>query len=315
MFANGQGTEAPMGCPYYILDVFTQIPFAGNQLAAVRDCEHLSSAQMQAIAREFNFSETIFILPPVDPVNSARLRIFTPVAEIPFAGHPTIGGAILIAQMDAAEMLGQRELLIALELGAGLVTCEVRKVKDRTIRAVFDAPVLPRLLAAPEVAVAAAALGLTPEEIGFDAHRPSVYSAGTAFAFVPVRSREAVSRSRPVPERWDRLVGPQQCIGAFVYCKNDRDEAAHVHARMFAPHYGVPEDAATGSAAAAFGGVCLDSEKPGDGEHQVIIEQGVEMGRPSEIVLTITVRGGALERVSVGGSAVVVASGTLNIRV
>ena len=302
-----------MELPYYILDVFTETRFAGNQLAVVRDCERLSGEQMQAIAREFNFSETIYILPPRDPVNSARLRIFTPAAEVPFAGHPTIGGAVLIAQMDAADMLGQQELQIALELGVGLVPCGVRKPKGRAVRAVFEAPQLPQKIAEVDAAEAARALGLAGTDIGFGAHAPSVYSAGLPFVFVPLASQEAIGRAKPKMEAWDGLVAPQQCIGAFVYCEHAGSDTAHVHARMFAPGYGVPEDPATGSAAAAFAGVCLEFERPGEGEHQIIIEQGVEMGRRSEIALTMTVRNGALAGVSVGGAAVIVASGMLTV--
>lgn len=302
-----------MDCQYYILDVFTEARFAGNQLAVVRDCDALSAQQMQAVAREFNFSETAFVLAPRDPVNTARVRIFTPTAELSFAGHPTIGVAILIAQTDGADMLGDRDLQIALELGIGLVPCSVRRPRGRATRAVFEAPQPPQAIGSVAAGDAARALGLSSTDIGFAAHVPTVYSAGSPFAFVPVASQDALSRAAPRLDAWDRLVGPLGCIGAFVYCEHAGSETAHVRARMFAPNYGVPEDPATGSAAAAFAGVCLAYEQPGEGDHEIIIEQGVEMGRRSEIALTMTVHDGALASVRVGGSAIVFASGILSL--
>ncbi len=303
-----------MGYPYYILDVFTEAPFSGNQLAVVRDCDGLSADQMQSIAREFNFSETVFVLRPADPVNSARLRIFTPAAEVPFAGHPTIGAAVLIAQVDAAQMLGQRELVIALELGIGLVTCEVRKPKARATRAEFNLPKLPQLLkGTPSVGDLARALNLAADDIGFDGHVPSHFSAGFGFVFVPVASLEAIGRAKINADTWDSVFSHPDGRACYLYTREVAGEHSHVHTRMFSPSFGINEDPATGSAAAAFAGVCMQFEKPGDGVHQIVIEQGIEMGRPSEIVLTLSVRDQALESASIGGSAVVFAHGNLDI--
>lgn len=302
-----------MGCQFFIMDVFCERPFAGNPLAVVRDCTHLDAIQMQSIAREFNFSETVFVLPPRDPVNSAQVRIFTPSQEIPFAGHPTIGTAVLIAQQDAPEMLSERELIIVLEEEVGLLQCSVRKRKDRAVRAVFTVPGLPEKRDAPSAEAAANALGLDISDIGFDEHEVSVFSAGNSFVYVPVGSRNIAERASPRPDSWGSLMSGSGAIGAFVYTKDCTLDGAHVHARMFAPDYGVPEDPATGSAAAGFAGVCLDYEKPGDGEHQIIIEQGIEMNRPSEIALTMKVVNDQLNSVTVGGSAVLVGGGTLEI--
>jgi trans-2,3-dihydro-3-hydroxyanthranilate isomerase len=301
-------------CPFHILDVFTATPLAGNQLAVVRDCDHLTGEQMQAIAAEFNFPETIFVLQPRDPVNTARLRIFTPKIELPFAGHPTVGGAVLIAIEDAADMLGSHELSIVLEEEVGLIQCGVRRPKWQAARAVFELPRLPEKLdGAPDVALLAKALSLDEADIGFDNHAPSHYSAGVGFVFVPVGSREALNRARPNLDAWDSVFAHPQGRSCYLYTREVVREENHVHARMFAPASGIPEDPATGSAAAAFAGVCLEFEQPADGDHQIVIEQGFAMGRPSEIVLTMHVRGGAFETVSIGGAAVLVASGTLKL--
>jgi len=302
-----------MACRFSIVDVFTEQAFAGNPLAVVRDCDHLNPDQMQAIAREFNLSETAFVLAPRDRVNSARLRIFTPRTELMFAGHPTIGSAVLIAMEDAPDMIGREGVSIVLEEGIGPVRCEVRRPRGRAVRAVFEAPAAPVRKGDLDPAACAAALGLEPGEIGFDGHRPVVYDAGVSFAFVPLASLEAAARAAPGPAFHDAITACAGASGCFVYTRETAGDAAHVHARMFAPDIGVPEDPATGSAAAAFAGVCMEFERPDDGEHQILIEQGMEMGRPSEMALTMTVQGGALSSVSIGGAAVVAASGTLRL--
>lgn len=302
-----------MRLKYFLLDVFTEQRFAGNPLAVVRDADRLDVAQMQAIAHEFNLSETVFLLTPRDPVNTARARIFTPVQELPFAGHPTIGAAVLIGECDASEFLSKQELLVVLEEQAGIVKCTVRRPRGKAARAEFAAPRLPERLGEAEAGKVAAALGLAVEEIGFDAHRPTIYSAGVGFTFVPVASREAIARARPAMEHWDAAIGPAGHAAAYLYTRETVDEACHVHARMFSPAMGIAEDPATGSAAAAFAGVAMEFEQPGDGEHMLVIEQGVEMGRPSRIILGMDVHGGVLTGVTIGGAAVIVARGELDV--
>jgi len=183
-----------MRLPFFTLDVFTDRRLAGNPLAVVRNAEALSAEQMQAIAREFNLSETVFLLPPRNPVNSARARIFTPQKEVPFAGHPIVGTAVLLAEIEAPEILAKQEMLIVIELAIGLVSCTVRRGSKRVTRAQFAIPKLPEKLGEVEESVAAAALGLLTEDMGFDEHRPTIYSAGFAFTFVPVRSRASRQR-------------------------------------------------------------------------------------------------------------------------
>jgi trans-2,3-dihydro-3-hydroxyanthranilate isomerase len=296
---------------FHTLDVFTDTPFAGNPLAVVMDCEGLSEQRMQAIAREFNLSETVFVLEPLDPVNTARLRIFTPTRELPFAGHPTIGAAVLIAQLRAPEMLGGQGLGLAIEEPVGLIACTVRRQKGRAAQASFSLPHLPECLGeGPDVDAVAAALGLDAADIGFAAHRASVWSAGNPFTFVPVASLQAIGRACPDPALFPAtFAGPRPA--AFLYTQEVAREGSHVHARMFAPGLGIGEDPATGSAAAAFAGVAALFEQPEDGNHLVVIEQGFEMGRPSIIHLRLQIESGTLASASVGGMAVMVSQGII----
>lgn len=298
---------------FYTLDVFTQERFSGNPLAVVGDADDLDVAQMQAIAREFNLSETVFLQSPRDPVNTARARIFTPTRELPFAGHPTIGTAVLIGQLQAGDMIRGRDIDIVLEETVGPVRCTVRS-RENVVRAQFDLPKLPqRLGPAADDAALACALSLRPEDIGFRGHRPSMWSAGVGFTFIPLASRDAVTRARPDMSVWDDVIGPVDHPAAFVYCGETIAEGRHVHARMFAPSLGIAEDPATGGAVAAFAGVCMEYEQPGDGEHQIIVEQGFAMGRPSLINLNLQVEAGQLVSASIGGAAVMVMEGFIDL--
>jgi trans-2,3-dihydro-3-hydroxyanthranilate isomerase len=296
---------------FHTLDVFTTRPLAGNPLAVVLDAEDLDTARMQAIAREFNLSETVFVLPPRDPVNTARIRIFTPAAELPFAGHPTVGAAALIAELRAEELLKSGQVGVVLEEEVGDVSCSVWRAGDKSLRASFELPQAPRPAGqAPPVETLAAALSLAPEEIGFDRHRPSAWSAGTPFLFAPIATRRAIERARPSLELWDAL-GPPDLQKVFLYTKETTREGHHIHARMFAPTLGVPEDPATGSAVAAFAGPAIEAERPEDGDHAIYVEQGEEMGRASLICLQMRIEAGALARASISGAVARVADGLL----
>lgn len=295
---------------FVTLDVFTAQAHAGNPLAVVLDSEGLDSAAMQAIAREFNLSETVFVAPPLEAKHRAALRIFTPGRELPFAGHPTVGTAVLLALRDGAA--GKGSDLLMLEEKVGLVPCAVAVTGERAGHAVFT---LPRLPAEVELAASAAllarALGLEAGEIGFDRHVPSVFSAGVGFSFVPVATLAAMARLQPDLSQWSQAVKPADHPNAFVYCRQTTEGGHHFHARMFAPGMGISEDPATGSAVAAFAGAIMRFEQPGDGEHRFVIEQGYEMGRPSQISLELTVADGALVSARIGGSAVVISEGVL----
>ncbi len=289
------------------LDVFTARRFAGNPLAVVLDAAGLDAGAMQAIAREFNFPETVFVLPPRDAAHRALLRIFTPAAEMPFAGHPTVGTAVLLARLDGG---GERELM--LEEGIGPVRCRTTMADADRGRAAFDLPRLPAEAGpAPAAAPIAAALGLDPGDIGFGGFLPAAWSAGNPLCFVPVGSRAAIARARPDLGRFDQTFAIGGRALAYLFCGEASEPGHDFHARMFAPGLGIAEDPATGSAAAAFAGLLATQGRYRDGDHAVTIEQGYEMGRPSLMELSFTLRGGALGAASVGGGAVVVTEGMI----
>ncbi len=293
---------------YHILDVFTATPLTGNPLAVVLDSDGLDGAAMQRIAREFNLSETVFVSEPHDPVNAARIRIFTPATELPFAGHPTVGTAVLLAKLQAPDLLAGQDVGLVLEETIGPVTCSVRHRRGEAAHASFDVPRLPEPAGAPPSTAALAALtGLEPQAIGFARHEPARLSAGVAFTFVPLASLAALAR---VVLRGGED-GPRQ---AFYFYAPDGSGRPHAfRARMMATGLGVREDPATGAAAAAFAGALLKGEQLRDGDHDCTLEQGVEMGRPSLLGLSFSVEAGRLARIAVGGSAVLVAEGVLHL--
>ena len=293
---------------FVTLDVFTDTRFAGNPLAVVLEPEGLDTTAMQTIAREFNLSETVFVQPPADKANRAKIRIFTPVSELPFAGHPTVGTAVLLGRLDG----GTNPRDFVLELNIGLVPCKVTPNAADGGRAVFDLPRLPQDIGAPaDDAAIAAALGLETGDIGFDDLRPARWSAGAPYSMVPVRGLDAIKRCRVNPAAWDKAFGFDAHAAAYMFCRETVTAGYAFHTRMFAPHQGVPEDPATGSAAAAFAGYLAAHGGYRDGEHLVRIEQGFEMGRPSLIDLTLRIGSGALTGASIGGGAVVVLEGTI----
>jgi trans-2,3-dihydro-3-hydroxyanthranilate isomerase len=302
-----------MPYPYVILDVFTEHPLAGNPLAVVFDADGLADARMQAVAGEFNLSETVFVSAPRNHVHSARIRIFTPGRELPFAGHPTVGAAVALARRNDAGDATRQEQMIILEEEVGPVRCGVFIKGDRSGHAIFDSPKVPEAVASDlDGEAIASALGLIPAEVGFENHQPSAFTAGLAFTFVPVRDLAVIAKVWPSLENWTAAFGSAD-RGVYVYCRQTENSANDVHARMFAPSFGFSEDPATGSAAAAFAGVVQRFDQPPFGSHRLVIEQGMEMGRPSQIVLELDVGNGSIEAVRVGGDAVVVAEGTLHI--
>jgi trans-2,3-dihydro-3-hydroxyanthranilate isomerase len=288
------------------LDVFTGNRFAGNPLAVVLDAEGLDAAAMQTIAREFGHPETVFTLPSTQPGTRARLRIFTPARELPFAGHPTVGTAVLLGLHDGG-LAGQ---VMVLEEAIGPVRCVIERAGTDTAFACFTAPPAPTEAGtAPDDAKITAALNIAPSDVGFARYRPSRWSAGNAFTFVPVTGLAAIRRCRPDPAAFEAAFGAAGM--AYVFCAETEVPGRQFHARMFSPGSGIPEDPATGSAAAALPGVIARYALPGDGTHTMLIEQGYEMGRPSLIELTMAIAAGTLGAVSIGGEAVVVTSGSI----
>ena len=293
---------------FVTLDVFTSRRFAGNPLAVVLEAEGLSGDAMQTIAREFNLSETVFVLPPENAAHRAKLRIFTPGAELPFAGHPTVGTAVLLGRIDAKG--GSKDMV--LEESVGPVRCRVEPAEVDSGRASFDLPRLPEHRGEAGDAVdIAAALTLEPDDLGCEDFEPGKWAAGVPFAMIPVRGLDAIGRSRSNLAVWDTAFGTPRPTGPFLFCRETVEAGHAFHARMFAPHMGITEDPATGSAAAAFAGLIAQHENLADGSHEFTIEQGYEMGRPSQIRLTLTIQRGALAGATIGGDAVVVSEGTI----
>lgn len=299
---------------YSIYDVFTAERYSGNQLAVVYDAEGLADEDMQAIAIEFNLSETIFLFAPDHPSHSARVRIFTPGGELPFAGHPTVGGAIALAQrqhgreasMDMVTVLGET---------IGPVRCAVKLKKDAAGFAEFD---LPRLSEAVPETIArdklADALGISSAEIGFENHVPMIFTAGVPFAMVPVRNLSVAGAVEFDPRIWRSFAPLVQGlpVSAYVYTRSGVRHDCDFHVRMLTSDLGMMEDPATGSAAAAFSGVVRHFDAPGEGAHVFVIEQGVEMGRPSYIRLSMEINpAGEITTARIGGQAVLVAEGRL----
>ncbi|MGC1776909.1 MAG: PhzF family phenazine biosynthesis protein [Xanthobacteraceae bacterium] len=294
-----------MKLPFVTLDVFTTTRFAGNPLAVVFDADGVEPARMQAVAREFNFPETVFVLRPTATGATARARIFTPAIEMPFAGHPTVGTAVALA----LRRNGGSDIVLEEKIGS--LKCRVKIETEDRGRASFFIPALPSEAGSPASRDAlAAALGIDASDIGFDGHAPSGWSAGIPFTFVPLRDLDSVRRASINDGQWNAVFGK---TGAYVFCKQTENPGNNFHARMFAPAFGIREDPATGSATAAFSGLCARALRLADGEHRFVIEQGFEMGRPSLIELGITMRSGALASASVGGPAVIVTEGEIHI--
>jgi trans-2,3-dihydro-3-hydroxyanthranilate isomerase len=301
-----------MRLAYHTLDVFTDTRFAGNPLAVVLGADGLDGKSMQAIAREFNLPETVFVLEPQNRAHTARVRIFTPGRELPFAGHPTVGTAVLLGELRTPLGDGPGDALVVLEQAIGIVRVGVRRHRGAASFAEFDAPKLPEDQGTPPPADRlAAALGLIPAEVGFENHRPTRYSAGNPFLFVPVASLEAMAKAHVSAVHWDDAT--QGDIGVFLYCRQTLHTTSAFHARMFAPHSGIAEDPATGSAAAAFAGVVHRFDELPDGAHRRVIEQGYEMGRPSLMELSMDVDRGRLQVVRIGGHAVRVTEGAIEV--
>jgi trans-2,3-dihydro-3-hydroxyanthranilate isomerase len=297
---------------YAILDVFTDVPLSGNPLAVLPEAAGLEALQMQAIAAEFNLSETVFVLPAENPIHTAAIRIFTPREEIPFAGHPTVGTAVYLGLERLKGGVGLAESVVIIEEKVGPVRCGV-SIGGHGGHAVFDAPKVPeQLQPAGDPEAMAAALGLMPQEIGFENHVPSVFTAGLPFTLVPVRDLEAIGKAAPNLATWESAFGGA-APSVFLYTRSTVGVGRQFHARMFAPTFGIMEDPATGSAVAAFGGAIKRFDAHSAGSHRFIVEQGFEMGRPSLITLEIDIEGGAIVAERIGGHAVVVAEGTLQI--
>jgi len=296
---------------YVVADVFTQQPYGGNQLAVVLDSEGLTTAQMLAITREFNFSESTFVLPPDDPTHTARVRIFTTAREVPFAGHPNVGTAFVLARMG--ELFGRRigDSVLFQEL-AGVVPVSIQTELGVVMGATLTAPEPLRLGEAFDVAAIAACLRLDPVDLLLDHHAPREASVGLPFVMVELTDVEALARIRLDVEASCALLEKHAACGLHVYARVASATNARLRARNFCPQLGAPEDAATGSANAALAGLLASLDPAIDGQFHFEVTQGVEMGRPSQLQLAARKAGGVITA-KVGGACVSVMHGVLDI--
>ena len=295
--------------PFYTTDVFTRERFGGNQLAVFPDAEGIPDEAMPRIAREFNLSETTFVLPPGNPAHTRRVRIFTPAAELPFAGHPTVGTAMVLASTGAIPLTGA-ETRIVFEEGVGPVPVTIRAPNGKPEFAQLSVAKLPEFgPPPPPVELLARCLGLETADVLTGEMFPEAASCGVPFLFVPVRNRDALARAVPRVDEFERVLRKYWTAEVFVFCNEPELQGSHYRARMFAPFLGVAEDPATGSACAAFAGYLGKRDSRADGTLRWIVEQGFEMGRPSLLDVEADKRDGAVTAVRVGGSAVMVTRG------
>lgn len=292
---------------YEIFDVFSDTVLSGNPVAIVHETDGLSDQQMQAIAREFNLSETVFVKPPKDPKHMAHLRIFKPDGEMAFAGHPTIGAAVSLALKNDY----RNDALIILEEEVGIIRAVVDQ-KEKVAFAEFDLPKLPEQLPLDTPReVFAAAFGLESKEIGFENHVPSLWTAGVPFFFVPLHNLKTVASALPDPvyiaENFDKL--NVKTPSFYLYSRETQLFQSSFHVRMFRPDGW--EDAATGSAASAFCGVVQHFDHPLDGKKNIWLEQGMEMNRVSKLRLEWYVENRKLVSARIGGNAVKFAEGRI----
>jgi trans-2,3-dihydro-3-hydroxyanthranilate isomerase len=289
---------------YVLLDVFTRERLKGNPLAVVLKADGLLDDQMQAIAAEFNLSETVFISKPQWERHAASIRIFTPRVELPFAGHPTVGAAVVLG-------LQSRSTAIRLEEQVGVITCIMERIDKDTGHARFALPRLPEEIGkAPGNAAIATALGLDLEDIGCGQYQAAAFSAGNPFYLLPVRNADALKRIKLERRGWEETF-PLGRGSVYVFTRTPEERENDFAARMFSPGMGLGEDPATGSAAAALIG--LISKYEGNGQHEFRLRQGHEMGRPSLISMQVRKENDQLTHGGIGGHAVIVGEGTLNL--
>lgn len=289
---------------FHILDVFSSTPFGGNQLAVLPDAAGISTEGMQQIAREFNFGETTFVLPKHDPANTCRVRIFTPRVELDFAGHPSVGTACALVMEQHVRRSAPVRLI--LEENAGPVTVDVAHRNGGfhgtlTLSGKIEAPT-----GAPSPAELAAILSVEPAEV----NQVFFAGAGVPFCFAQLSSHEVVDRAAMNRAAWAATLSRAWSPHIFLFAGDLRD-GGKLYARMWAPALGIEEDPATGSACAALVGVMASNHDCGGTAYRLSIQQGVSMGRRSDIEAEARKRGSVVTSVSVGGAAAHIASGEI----
>jgi len=299
-----------MRYPYYTCDVFTDTRFGGNQLAVLPKADGLLDEQMQQIAREFNFSESAFVLPP-EAGHACRVRIFTPTCEVPFAGHPNIGTAFVLATVGVFGAF-DTPINVAFEEKAGLVLIAIHKRQGGRIWCELAAPQSISLGKTVSVQSVASAVSLNTDDIITTCHAPQVASVGLPFVLAQLRDRSALKRARPNIYGFESLVAEGvEPPDVHLYVKTC--DGFDIRARMFAPLDGIPEDPATGSANCALAGLLSHYSKVANGNFYWRISQGVEMGRPSVLEARTEKRDGVVVNVWIGGECVLVSEGQIEV--
>ncbi|MBA3242509.1 MAG: PhzF family phenazine biosynthesis protein [Acidobacteria bacterium] len=300
---------------YHRVDVFTNRAFGGNPLAVFTNGRGLSTEVMQEIAKEFNLSETTFVVPPDDPAHDWRVRIFTPMNELPMAGHPTVGTAFVLAREHLIEPAAS-ETTITLEEGVGPIPVRVEFREGQPVYAEMSQP-LPTFGPRLDDARAVVAEMLSLEESDIDADLPiEVVSCGVPFLYVPLRGLDAARRARPRADLMERALEGIVPPEVFVFTREVEHAGSTVHSRMFAPGLGITEDPATGGASGPLGCYLVRHgvvEGGAAATHGIISEQGIEMGRPSFIKIRIEQSGGQISGVKVGGQAYFMGEGFIEL--
>ncbi len=302
---------------FHTADVFTDKLHGGNPLAVIPDAKGLSDEQMAAITREFNYSESVFVLPPENSANARRLRIFTPGRELPFAGHPTVGTAFVLATIGEIPLSGD-ETKIIFEEGVGPVPVTIRSRNEIPFFSQLTAAKLPEVGdPPPPIETLAQVLSLEPSDLlANDLIEPEAVSCGIPFLFVPLQSADVLSRIKLNQQRWEASLKNYWAPEVFVFAADNWNgifEGGHIRARMFAPGVGVTEDPATGSACAALAGFLGFRSEQRSGTLRWTIDQGVEMGRPSRLDAEVDLERGQVREIRVGGGSVLASSGVLHL--
>jgi trans-2,3-dihydro-3-hydroxyanthranilate isomerase len=298
---------------FHTLDVFTDEIFGGNPLAVLTDARGLSTEQMQRITREFNLSETVFVFPPENAAHTRRLRIFTPGRELPFAGHPTVGTAFLLAATGMIP-LTEGETHIVLEEGVGPVPVTIRVENGSPVSAQLTAAQAPEFRSdVPSVDKIAALLSLTVSDVATGGLKVEAVSCGVPFLIAPLASRDAVSRAKLDRAVWERILASGWTKEIFLFDASAVDAGGAIRARMFAPDLGIGEDPATGSAGACLAAYLAKYAVDGS-PLSWTVEQGFEMGRPSILSLSADKKAGQIDAVRVAGKSVLVSDGKLRVQ-
>lgn len=301
-----------MKAKFYTCDVFTDKPFGGNQLAVFPDAADIPEQLLQSITKEFNFSETTFVYPPKDPAHTRRIRIFTPGQELPFAGHPTVGTAIVLGTIGDITISGD-ETKIIFEEGVGPVPVTICSINGKPSFAQLTAAKLPEFNEnVPSAEVLAKMLTLSRDEIADSQFPIRFVSVGFPFLYAAVKNRAALKRIRVNIQVMETLQTTYGVREIFVFTDDAEQQDSDFRARMFAPLLGIAEDPATGSAAASFAGYLAAKDPSRSGTLQWKIEQGFEMGRPSLLFIEADKKDGQTTAVRVGGNAVMMTEGFLS---